>query len=250
VPLPGSSARPAGSDRKPFDCPEVNGLFPDPEQCDLYYICEKGVPTEVLCDDGLLFDDSIRNREKCVLPHNVDCGERVYVQEPTPGIDPRCERANGFFDHEDPAVCDKFYSCDKGTAFEMPCAQPLHFDSKVGSCVRPEQVSKEGKKCSGESEKVKEIDGFTCPGKEEIGPHGLLQQHPVFPHPSDCQFFFTCFFGKEPNKFGCSGGQVFDAKSQVCKDPKEVPECGCWYSCDEKSKCPDSCNADCSCPSN
>jgi hypothetical protein len=24
----------------------------------------------------------------------------------------------------------------------------------------------------------------------------LLQTHPVFPHPSDCQFYFTCFFGK------------------------------------------------------
>jgi hypothetical protein len=36
----------------------------------------------------------------------------------------------------------------------------------------------------------------------------LPQEHPVYPHPTDCQFFFTCFYGKEPNKFGCSNGQV------------------------------------------
>ena len=76
----------------PFDCPEPNGLFADPEQCDLYFVCEKGEPKVALCPDGLLFDTSIRNREKCVLPQNVDCGAREFVQEPTPGIDERCPR--------------------------------------------------------------------------------------------------------------------------------------------------------------
>merc|ERR1712113_251126 len=95
---------------------------------------------------------------------------------------------------------------------------------------------------------LKTIEGFTCPGKETIGPQGLLQAHPVFPHPTDCQYFFTCFFGKDPNKFGCAKGQVFDAVSLTCKDPLDVPECGCWYDCGENSKCPGTCNADCSCP--
>ena len=63
-----------------FTCPEPNGLFADPEQCDLYYVCEDGVSVPSLCEDGLLFDDSQRNREKCVLPHNVDCGSREFVQ--------------------------------------------------------------------------------------------------------------------------------------------------------------------------
>ena len=62
-----------------FDCPERNGLFPDPEQCDLYYVCEDGLATPQLCKDGELFDDSVRNRERCKLPHGVDCGAREYV---------------------------------------------------------------------------------------------------------------------------------------------------------------------------
>ena len=52
---------------------------------------------------------SKRNYETCKLPHDVDCGDRAFVQEPQKGIDPRCPRANGFFDNEDPNVCDKFY---------------------------------------------------------------------------------------------------------------------------------------------
>merc|ERR1712223_1910575 len=32
-----------------FICPENNGKFPDPEQCDLFYICRNGVATIEYC---------------------------------------------------------------------------------------------------------------------------------------------------------------------------------------------------------
>ena len=63
-----------------FRCPEPNGKFRDPEQCDLYYVCEGGEFVAELCDDGLLFDDSRVNYEVCKLPHDVDCGDRAFVQ--------------------------------------------------------------------------------------------------------------------------------------------------------------------------
>merc|ERR1711983_419033 len=197
-------------------CPEPNGLFADPEQCDLYYVCEDNVSRPELCEDGLLFDDSNRNKERCVLPHGVDCGKREFVQEPQAGIDPRCPRANGIFDHEDPSECGKFYLCDKGVAHEMPCTSTLSFDVSIGSCVREEELSPEARRCdTGDAETgLKTIEGFTC------------------------------FFGKDPNKFGCAKGQVFDAVSLTCKDPLDVPECACWYDCGEKSNCPGTCQAD------
>ena len=134
----------------------------------------------------------------------------------------------------------------------MPCAAPLVFDVAIGACTRPEQASEEAKKCGGADGdpsglNLKTVEGFTCPGKEQVGPQGLLQAHPIFPHPSDCQYFFTCFFGKDPNKFGCPKGEVFSAQTLTCKDPEEVPECACWYDCGEDSRCPETCNADCSC---
>merc|ERR1712202_94626 len=70
-----------------FNCPEPNGLFPDEEQCDLYYECRDNKVDVKLCPDGYLFDNSIRNHEKCVLPHNVDCGKREFVQAKQEGID-------------------------------------------------------------------------------------------------------------------------------------------------------------------
>jgi hypothetical protein len=228
-----------------YNCPEPNGRFADPEQCDKYYICKKGTAEAVLCNEGLLFDFSIPNHEKCVLPHNVKCGNRNLIQERTPGIDPRCEAANGIFNFDDPTVCDKYINCDKGRAFEMPCPAPLVFDIKVGSCVREAQLSEESRHCDEENEFL-EIDGFSCPGTEAIGPQGLLQAHPIYPHPSDCRSYFTCYFGKEPNKFGCPEGQVFGALTQQCKPAEDVRECACWYSCDAAT-CED-CNVDCTCP--
>ncbi len=231
-----------------FDCPERNGRFPDSEQCDLYYLCEDGVAEPLLCPDGHLFDYSRRNHEGCRLPHGVDCGAREFVQEPTPGLDERCPRANGIFDHLDPAECSKFYTCDKGEVYEYSCAAPLVFDSEVGGCVRVGELSPTAKRC-GEEEgvpKLKTVEGFTCPGRPETGPQGLLQAHPVYPHPSDCRYFFTCFFGTDPNKFGCSDQQVFDEATQVCKPAEEVPECACWYDCPKHCDTGE-CAPDCTC---
>ena len=240
----------SGSNFK-FECPEKSGLFADKDQCDLYYRCEDGVAETLLCPDGELFDNSQINREKCVLPYNVDCGDRKFVQAVQEGIDPRCKRANGYFEHEDENVCDKYYLCNNGTVFEQDCPVTTYFDVTIGNCKRRENLSPKARKCeegAGGDGLEDPESGFRCPGRSVNGPTGILQAHPIFPHPKDCQFFYTCFFGKQPNKFGCSKGQVFDDKTLVCKKPEEVPICTCWYECDPNSACPTDCNADCSCP--
>merc|ERR1711913_161413 len=126
-----------------FECPEPNGKFRDNEQCDLFYICRKTIATIEYCPEGLLFDDTIPNHEKC-------------------------EKANGVFNHPDESVCDKYIQCDNGRAFEFPCPNPLIFDVKVGSCVRKEQASELARLCEGAV--FNEIDGFSCPGGDIVGP--------------------------------------------------------------------------------
>merc|ERR1712168_1509932 len=70
-----------------FRCPEKNGFFPDPEQCDKYYECVGDVAEEKFCPDGLLFEASDPNNELCDYPFNVDCGAREC---PGAGAWPRC----------------------------------------------------------------------------------------------------------------------------------------------------------------
>jgi len=249
-----------------FRCPEDNGLFPDPEQCDLYYECTDGEAVAQYCPDGLLFDYSRTNRESCKLPSELaaqgaDCGDRIYVQEADPNIVDKdyCPHANGFFNHPDPTVCDKFSRCDNGVRYELACAPPLMFDQKTGGCSYENDLSAEAKQCSEINDDgtrvLKSIDGFTCPGGDQIGPNDIPTEHNIHGHPTDCQYFFVCYYGTDPNKFGCEGpsaknkyiGQVFDSTVNQCKDPEEVPECSCWYDC-KAASCED-CNSDCSCGS-
>merc|ERR1719367_1273260 len=147
-----------GAEAPDFRCPEKNGKFRDFEQCDLFYICRNDVATIEFCPEGLLFDDKVPNHEKCVLPHNVDCGDRVYVQEPSPDRDPKCERANGVFNHYDENTCDKYIQCDNGNAFELPCPVPQVFDADSQTCKAAEEVPEcacwyecpENSKCPGD----------------------------------------------------------------------------------------------------
>lgn len=65
-----------------FKCPaDRSGQFQHPTQCDKYYECDYGVATEKICPDGLVFDESIRLKNKCDQPFNVDCGDRTELRE-------------------------------------------------------------------------------------------------------------------------------------------------------------------------
>ncbi|CAD6996729.1 unnamed protein product [Ceratitis capitata] len=73
---------PSEEDYEPTDqCPEANGFFPDLEQCDKYYSCFEGKPTERLCADGMVFNDYSSSEEKCDLPYNIDCSKRSKLRE-------------------------------------------------------------------------------------------------------------------------------------------------------------------------
>lgn len=65
-----------------FQCPnDKSGQYKDAKQCDKYYECDDGIATERLCPDGLVFDETIRLRNKCDQPFNVDCEDRTELRK-------------------------------------------------------------------------------------------------------------------------------------------------------------------------
>ncbi|XP_073982314.1 protein obstructor-E-like [Rhodnius prolixus] len=216
------------SQQQAFRCPEKNGFYPDPIQCDLYYHCVGGEAEEKLCPDGLLFDDGNPSHERCDTPVNVDCGDRDQLQEPksTEG----CPRANGFFRHPDGEVCDKFVNCIDGVPNEMPCPPGLIYDDEASTCA---WASETNRKCVQLKRDALE-DGFSCPEGEVMGPNGRTLPHPTFAHPDDCQKFYICRNGVEPQYGSCPAGMVYNEETFKCDEPDNVPGCENWFGDDKK----------------
>eukprot|EP00096_Caligus_rogercresseyi_P015433 TRINITY_DN786_c0_g1_i1.p1 TRINITY_DN786_c0_g1~~TRINITY_DN786_c0_g1_i1.p1 ORF type:complete len:437 (-),score=56.34 TRINITY_DN786_c0_g1_i1:94-1404(-) len=198
------------------ECPEANGFYADSQQCDRYYECKDGQIFDKLCPDGLVFDENSLQFAKCSFSFSVNCDDRPELQPPQGNG--ACPRLNGYFPHEDPKVCDKFYFCVDGVANPIACPASLIFDPSKGQCAYSDQVKREG--CSGE-----EVFQFECPHSP-----GSPHEHPRFPDPNDCQYFYICINGVSPRRNGCTDGLVFNKKSVACERPDKVEdECRTWY---------------------
>jgi len=62
-------------------CPERNGRYPVPNQCDAYIECIDGVAEEKLCPEGLYFNPEARFNYPCGYPIDVDCTGRPNLRE-------------------------------------------------------------------------------------------------------------------------------------------------------------------------
>ena len=203
------------------ECPVENGFFADPAQCDKYYECKDGAVVEHhTCKDGLVFDASNKKFAVCSFPFSIDCSGREVLQEPRPTQ--YCPRQNGYFPHPDPKICDKFFQCVDGLANPITCPASLVFDLNRGQCAYEEQAKREG--CSTNSENFEELYNFRCP------PGGNPAVHPRFPDPDDCQYFYFCIGGRDPQRSGCAVGLVFNPDKLACDHPENVVgECRTWY---------------------
>jgi len=184
------------------ECPEPNGFYADAVQCDRYYECKDSVISDKLCPDGLVFDETSIQFAKCSFPFSVSCEGREELQKAKPGQ--QCPRQNGYFVHEDPTVCDKFYFCVDGVANQLTCPESLIFNPANGQCAYSDQVKREG--CSSS-----EFFQFKCPN-DPTNAHA----HPRYADPTSCQYFFLCLDGKDARRNGCQTGLVFNPKTSSC----------------------------------
>ena len=231
-----------------FECPESDGLFAHPEQCDRYFECRNNRVTRKLCADGLVFDPQKTGTDQDPCDHLQNtkhkCRGRPKLQRPKPG-DGFCPRQNGVFPSPDPSDCDKFYSCLNGVGSVQQCADGLHYDDEIGTCVWARESNRKGclsdnqratksksrQKMRSRNESPQEerrggeslSNGFTCPG-------GKLGIHPALPHPTSCRLYYVCLNGVTPNEAGCGNGLVFNSETEKCDSPENVPGCEDTYS--------------------
>jgi len=208
--------------------PGRDDYIEDVEQCDRYYICEDGQmvnPNGELCPDGLVFNPYFKKAEPCDHYFNVDCGERLELQQPL-GTTDLCPRLNGFYSHPDPSVCHIFYACVDGQAEEYTCSSGLWFDEYSGVCNWPESTDRQGCKASAYS---LETGDFQCPEQGPQDDFSGYDPHPKYADPNDCQKFYICLNGISPREQGCELGLVYNELTKQCDAPENVPECKDYY---------------------
>jgi len=208
-----------------FKCPKPDGLFPDTSFCDRYYDCFDGIAEVRVCPDGLVFDPLSRKREPCDHYFNVDCEDRLQLQEPQ-GTNDLCPRLNGFYAHPEPTVCNVFYACVDGVAEEYTCSPGLYFDEYKGVCNWP--LDSERTNCKADHA-ANQVNGFTCPEAKASDPLGLSDPHPKYADPDDCAKFYICLNGISPRAQGCELGLVYNTITSQCDSPENVAECKDYY---------------------
>jgi hypothetical protein len=85
---------------------------------------------------------------EAVVPCRLRVSLITVTEEPQPSL--HCRRKNGYFAHEDPHICDKFYYCVDGKFNMISCPDGLVYNERTGSCTWPDEAKKKG--CSSEGE--------------------------------------------------------------------------------------------------
>ncbi|UYV74482.1 hypothetical protein LAZ67_11003658 [Cordylochernes scorpioides] len=120
-----------------------------------------------------------------------------------------CPENSGFYPHE--RSCDRYYSCENGTATEKVCGNGLVFDdadSTRENCAYPFTVN-----CGERTELEPPISTANCP-----------RLYGIFSDPRNCRVFYSCWNG-EGSRYECPPGLAYDADQRVCVWADLVDRC-------------------------
>ncbi|KAI9585378.1 hypothetical protein GQX74_001225 [Glossina fuscipes] len=201
-----------------YDCPEPNGRFAAPEQCDAYVECHDKIGEEKLCPDGLLFHQRTHTTGDCTYAPLSVCKERTRLQ-PANGTD-ECPRQFGFYSLGDPANCGVYHNCAHGIATLTKCPEGLAFNIDTYQCDWPDTV----KECNAEA-----FLGFTCPAvsrTEDIDDNE--EEMRFYPHPDNCKRYFVCV-NDRPRLYSCGRNLAFNPDTKLCDFYTNIPGCSAGF---------------------
>ncbi|XP_068224676.1 protein obstructor-E isoform X2 [Palaemon carinicauda] len=125
-------------------CPNLYGIFPDPDDCAVFWSCWDGEASRYACAPGLAYD---RKSRVCNWMDNIaecktqrDAMEQT-IQCPAPG---QLAATGSFSRHAHPDDCRQYFVCLDGVPREYGCPIGTVFqigqEDGFGQCADPENV--------------------------------------------------------------------------------------------------------------
>ncbi|XP_066990136.1 protein obstructor-E isoform X1 [Macrobrachium rosenbergii] len=125
-------------------CPYLFGIFPDPDDCAVFWSCWDGEASRYACAPGLAYD---RKSRVCNWMDNIaECKQQRAAMEqdiqcPAPG---ELTATGSFSRHAHPEDCRQYFVCLDGVAREYGCPIGTVFqigqEDGLGQCADPENV--------------------------------------------------------------------------------------------------------------
>jgi len=116
-------------------CPRLNGYFahPDPTDCTTFYFCNDGIPNEISCPGGLVFDPSLGQCGYTDQVKRKGCRSKDLFNFQCPNQD---KNNVDHSRHEDPEKCTEFFLCIGGQPRKSGCSAGLVYSHDTTSCQR------------------------------------------------------------------------------------------------------------------
>lgn len=179
-----------------YSCPEYQGLFPHPEDCQKFIHCDHGVAHVKNCPSDLHFNPQLK---VCDWPYSAGCQGYPTLQPAFEDDEVPCDLCESCFIPVG-NDCASYIFCRNGTGYKLRCTESLLFNPKIEACDVASNVD--------------------CPNPPKTR---CQKANGLFPA-EECSQFIHCSNGIAYLK-DCPDGLNFNAQTLVCDWP-ESAKCG------------------------
>ncbi|XP_026462456.1 peritrophin-1-like [Ctenocephalides felis] len=207
----------------PVEDSAVDVLFANPEDCNSFYQCRKGVPILLPCPNDLQWNDDIK---LCDYPIIDGCKAGNLVKSPrTAATDfipesviERCKRSVEGTMLADPEDCAGFYVCSSGVPHNKTCSPGLLYHDSLHVCDWPENVD-----CCENGGETPEVTVAPKPDTT-VDPDIPTECSPdvdFIPNFEDCSSYYQCQ-GQELILLQCPDSLFWNQDKEMCDFPENT----------------------------
>ena len=114
-----------------FCMERLDGVYGDPNWCNVYHNCLSGVDFKTKCPDGLIWNET---KKDCDWSDNTQCSTGNLLKDAS-DIDKKTfcsDKQNGKYAHE--MHCNRYYVCQNGKDIIFTCQNNLRYNSTKQEC--------------------------------------------------------------------------------------------------------------------